>query len=514
MEGFGGYPTDQVGMQGAYPQAYAQMPQAPQAFKLDVGSPPQGKQGILMQKNADGSMRSISFNLQWPSLQVSCSVGDTLDGEQLLKNSVVHRRAQMDGPVDGKSLSGASRFCFQCEHRDSKSTGKTLTFFASSQQDCDEWCQRLRQHAVHHNLENGYEVSSKLLGSGAYAKVFQGRCKMTGSAVAVKIIPRMRLDSATHPADERKLLITEAALGQELRHAHCTHTTEFVENAHQYVIVMELMRGGDLFDYLARKTSLSENDTRCLTRQVLAGLHFMHKQNIAHFDIKPENFLLSHEKPMTVKLCDYGISMDLKTTQPSCYKTPGMLRASPGYGAPEVVKQQACGLKADMWSVGVCLYFCLTGRTPFVGKTADETQRLMISGQACVCVCVRVCVCVCVAEILKSQYPRLIFCRKIGCATNLSEFLCSITLHPLRASIPKRLTLSHAASRWIPLAEFRLQRPSITRLLRWVPRMTRSLRRAGVASVLIPMPVGRSGIPPGNWLGFDFFFRRGGVLLF
>jgi tRNA A-37 threonylcarbamoyl transferase component Bud32 len=350
MEGFGGYPTDQVGMQGGYPQAYARMPQVPQAFKLDVGSPPQGKQGILLQKNADGIVRSISFNLQWPSLQVSCGVGDALDGEQLVKNSVVHRRPQMDGPVEGKrgKNSGETQFCFQCEHRDGKSTGKALTFFASSQQDCDEWCQRLRQHAVHHNLENGYEVSSKLLGSGAYAKVFQGKCKVTGNAVAVKIIPRQRLDSATHPANERQLLITEAALGQELRHAHCTSTTEFVENAHQYVIVMELMRGGDLFDYLARKKSLSENETRCLTRQVLAGLHFLHKQNVGHFDIKPENFLLSHEKPMTVKLCDYGIAMDLRTTQPSCYKTPGMLRASP-----------MCVCVCVCVCVYVCVYVCM-----------------------------------------------------------------------------------------------------------------------------------------------------------
>jgi len=338
------------------------------AFQLNVGRPLQGKQGRLSQKMADGTVREVTLNLQWPSLQVSCGGGEAIDGDQLVQNSVVQRRPQMDGP---------GGFCFQCAHR---SGGKTFTFFAGSQQDRDEWCERLRQHAVHHNLENGYVVSNKLLGSGAYAKVFQGKCKVTGSAVAVKIIPRQRIDSTTHPADERKLLITEIALGQQLRHAHCTATTEFVENAHQYVIVMELMRGGDLFEYLVRRRKVSDNEARCLMRQVLVALQYMHRQNIAHFDLKPENFLLSQEKPMTVKLCDYGIAMDLRKTSASCYKTPGMLRASPGYGAPEIVKQQSCGLKADMWSLGVCLYFFLTGRTPFVGTTPQDTQQRMCSG--------------------------------------------------------------------------------------------------------------------------------------
>jgi len=112
------------------------------------------------------------------------------------------------------------------------------------------------------------------------------------------------------------------------------------------------------------------------------GRFFFHKSFFSmnsEFTAKtpPENFLLLQVKPMTVKLCDYGIS----TSQPSCYKTPGMLRSTPGYGAPEVVQQVSCGIKADMWSLGVCLFFLLTKHQPFIGSSPQETVNRMSAGQ-------------------------------------------------------------------------------------------------------------------------------------
>lgn len=306
------------------------------SFQLNVGRQPQGKQGMLMQKNSDGSFRDVQLNLSWPSLQImSRSGGESLNGDEIIKHSVVTPLRNMDGPVQGRN-----GFYFQCTMKNNLN----ITFVASSQQDRDAWCAALRNHAAHHNLTNAFEVSGRVLGTGAYAKVFAGKCKMTGAPVALKIIPRSRIDTTTHPADERKLLSTEMQLGMELRHELCTKTLEFIENSHQYVIVMELMGGEDLFEFLRRR-SLTEGEVQCLMRQLLVALQYMHSRNVGHFDIKPENVLLSQEKPMTVKLCDFGISLDLKRSSPSCYKTPGMLRATPGYGAPEIVKQQACGLK-------------------------------------------------------------------------------------------------------------------------------------------------------------------------
>ena len=252
------------------------------AFQLNVGVALQGKQGKVWQRTADGSFMDVTLNLSWPSLH--CQGGDQLQGDELIQNSVVHPRSAMDGPVQGRS-----GFCFQCVY---ENNSKTLTFFAASQQDRDAWCKLMRQHAAHHNLRNAYEVSSKVLGSGAYATVYQGRDKVTGAQVAMKIIPRNRIDTATHPADERKLLITEVKLGLELQHQLLTKTTEFVENHHQYVIIMELMGGGDLFEYF-KKRALTESEVQCIMRQLLVSVHFMHGRGIVHFDLKPENFLLS-----------------------------------------------------------------------------------------------------------------------------------------------------------------------------------------------------------------------------
>ena len=285
-----------------------------------------------MRKNADGTFCDVQLNLSWPSLQITSRGGEALDGNSLIRDSVVRPLHNMDGPVQGRN-----GFFLQCTTRNSGN----IIFIARSPQDRDAWCTALRSHAAHHNLTNAFEVSSRVLGTGAYAKVLAGKCKVTGAPVALKIIPRSRIDATSHPTDERKLLITEVQLGMELRHELCTKTIEFIENAHQYVIVMELMAGGDLFEFMRRR-SLAEGEVQCLMRQLLVALQFMHSRNIGHFDLKPENILLSREKPMTAKLCDFGISARGQT---SCCKTPGMLRATPGYGAPEVVKQQTCVLK-------------------------------------------------------------------------------------------------------------------------------------------------------------------------
>ena len=177
-----------------------------------------------------------------------------------------------------------------------------------------------------------YERSNKVLGTGAYATVYLGKCKDKGTPVALKVIPRRLIDGAAQAAAERQLLNGEVQVGRDrLRHGLCTKTTEFIEDEKHYVIVMELMGGGDLFDFLKRR-KVTEGEAQCITRQVLGGLQHMHSQNIGHFDLKPENFLLSQEKPMVVKLCDFGISTNAPA---SCFKVPGMLRATPGTHATQ-----------------------------------------------------------------------------------------------------------------------------------------------------------------------------------
>ena len=122
-------------------------------------------------------------------------------------------------------------------------------------------------------------------------------------------------------------------------------------------------------------------DVKHLFRQLLIGVAHLHSRDLCHRDLKPENFLLTGERPFSVKIADFGIATRVDPrNRNKCLKDGERLRCSPGYGAPEIVRREAYGLPADMWSVGVLLYFMLTGLSPFHGSTKAETLGLMSRG--------------------------------------------------------------------------------------------------------------------------------------
>ena len=122
---------------------------------------------------------------------------EKLDGQELIQNSVVSPRPKLDG-AKGK--------CLQCVYRDGS---KTLTYFASTDGEREQWSKLLRKHAVHHNLENGFELTKKVLGTGAYATVYLGTDKVTNEKVALKLIKRERINE-----EEQALLAEEAWISQ------------------------------------------------------------------------------------------------------------------------------------------------------------------------------------------------------------------------------------------------------------------------------------------------------------
>jgi serine/threonine protein kinase len=230
--------------------------------------------------------------LAWPRLDITGQADESIEGGlELIRNSVVQPCPTLD------SKKG---FALKCIYRDGT---KTFTYFAASKTERDEWCKHLRKHAVHHNLENGFEVTKKVLGTGAYATVYMAKDKLTGEAVAVKVIDRTRLNE-----EERKLLAEEAWISQELKHPYCVKTSEFIENRTSYVLVMEFVAGGELFERLLYH-KYPEREVQSIMRQILQAVSFMHARNIVHFDLKPENFLLTLETPMTLKIGSPSVTL-------------------------------------------------------------------------------------------------------------------------------------------------------------------------------------------------------------
>ena len=132
-------------------------------------------------------------------------------------------------------------------------------------------------------------------------------------------------------------------------------------------LVMELVKGGDLFDRVVARGKFTEANARKLMTGILKAVSYLHSRSIVHRDLKPENILLVHADCDTeAKITDFGLA---KRTTSEGLKT---FCGTPQYFAPEVLKRRNTkmgtgryGREADMWSIGVILYILLSGTPPF-----------------------------------------------------------------------------------------------------------------------------------------------------
>ena len=126
-------------------------------------------------------------------------------------------------------------------------------------------------------------------------------------------------------------------------------------------LVMEMMNGGELFDYIIAKNTLTEREASGIIRQVASAIDYCHKKNVLHRDLKPENLLLVEKRRLDqVKIADFGFSKMI----PSGGSTKSVL-GSPGYVAPEIRQGRDYGPAVDIWSLGVIMYVMLFGYMPF-----------------------------------------------------------------------------------------------------------------------------------------------------
>lgn len=158
---------------------------------------------------------------------------------------------------------------------------------------------------------------------------------------------------------------------QSLDHPHLVGLLDVYETATSYVLVLEIADQGRLLDYIVSWGNLTEEKVACYLRDILEALHYLHSWSIAHLDLKPENILVEHSssQPPVVKLTDFGDSTQLSPTVP--YLHP--LLGSPEFAAPELILGQPAALTSDLWSLGVVTYVMLSGASPFLDESVEET---------------------------------------------------------------------------------------------------------------------------------------------
>eukprot|EP00914_Ancora_sagittata_P011954 GHVO01023177.1.p1 GENE.GHVO01023177.1~~GHVO01023177.1.p1 ORF type:complete len:548 (-),score=88.06 GHVO01023177.1:70-1713(-) len=215
-------------------------------------------------------------------------------------------------------------------------------------------------------------IRERKLGSGAYGEVLLCRDKQTGAERAVKIIKK----SSVQSGGDATSLLDEVAVVKQLDHPNIMKLFEFFEDKRNFYLVMDVYKGGELFDEIINRQKFSEVDAAVIMRQVLSGVGYLHRHKIVHRDLKPENLLLeSKSKDSLIKIVDFGLSSHFDPSK----KMKDRLGTA-YYIAPEVLRKKY-DEKCDIWSCGVILYILLCGYPPFGGQTDQEILRRVEKGK-------------------------------------------------------------------------------------------------------------------------------------
>lgn len=203
-----------------------------------------------------------------------------------------------------------------------------------------------------------YEILEKV-GVGGMAEVFKGKDHKLNRFVAVKVLKEEFRENEGFV----KKFKEEAQAAAGLAHPNIVNVYDVGDENGIYYIVMELVEGITLKNYIERKGRLTIKEATSIAIQVSAGLEVAHNNQIVHRDIKPQNIIISREGK--VKVTDFGIAK-ATTSQTTTSNAMGSVH----YASPEQARGGYVDHRSDIYSLGIVLYEMVTGRVPFDGETA------------------------------------------------------------------------------------------------------------------------------------------------
>lgn len=212
------------------------------------------------------------------------------------------------------------------------------------------------------DMKNLYDLQSEL-GRGKFGTVYRCQEKSTGLQLAAKFV-------ATPKREDRRNVEREIEIMRLLQHPRLIQLYDAYDNGKAMCVVLELIEGGELFErVICDDFILTEKSCTVFMRQICEGIEFIHKQNILHLDMKPENILCLTRTGNRIKIIDFGLA---RKYDPQ--KKLQVLFGTPEFVAPEIVNFDQISFGTDMWSVGVICYVLLSGLSPFMGGTDIETM--------------------------------------------------------------------------------------------------------------------------------------------
>jgi len=216
-------------------------------------------------------------------------------------------------------------------------------------------------------LNQRYQIE-KNLGNGGMAVVYRAHDLTLERVVAVKVL---REDYSSDPAF-RERFRQEATAAANLAHPNIVTVHDFgIDQGHLF-IVMEFVPGTDLNTILQKRGRFTVDEALPLIRQACAGIGYAHRAGLVHCDVKPHNFLITPDNRL--KVTDFGIARALASINPQ--EKINVVWGSPQYFSPEQAAGNAPSPASDVYSLGVVMYYMLTGRLPFTAASIPELVEM------------------------------------------------------------------------------------------------------------------------------------------
>ncbi|XP_033867714.2 serine/threonine-protein kinase DCLK1 isoform X3 [Acipenser ruthenus] len=277
--------------------------------------------------------------------------------------------SQLSTPRSGKSPSpsptspGSLR-----KHRSSQHSGSSVSL--ASTKVCSSMDENDGPGSEVEVMEEGPQVPASIaerykvgrtIGDGNFAIVRECVERSTGREYALKIINKSKCRGKEH------MIQNEVSILRRVKHPNIVLLIEEMDTYTELYLVMELVKGGDLFDAITSTNKYTERDASGMLYNLVCAIKYLHSLNIVHRDIKPENLLVYEHQDgsKSLKLGDFGLAT---VVDGPLYTVCG----TPTYVAPEIIAETGYGLKVDLWAAGVISYILLCGFPPFRGSSEDQ----------------------------------------------------------------------------------------------------------------------------------------------
>ncbi|OMJ88477.1 hypothetical protein SteCoe_9606 [Stentor coeruleus] len=218
-------------------------------------------------------------------------------------------------------------------------------------------------------IQLNHFIPLKVIGKGGFSKVVMARKKDTGNLYAIKVM------SKEFVIKEEKIsqILTERNILAKCFHPFIVKLHWAFQTADNLYLVIDFCPGGELFFHLHNLGRLTEDQAKFYFAEILLGIEYLHEQNIAYRDLKPENVLLDIDGH--IRITDFGLSKENIDSRSRSYSFCG----SPEYMSPEMLRALGHGREVDFYSIGALLFEMLTGLPPFYDSNRSKIYMKILN---------------------------------------------------------------------------------------------------------------------------------------